>query len=224
MKNLNDIPETTLDEHSIVENQEIAPQVHLISVKRTFEFTPGQVVWITCDPTIPPRMYSICSGNKDTFLQILFDVKEDGKLTPKLSKLRAGDLLLVSPPSGYFYPRSKDSFWIASGTGIAPYISLLSSESVENIHLIHGARTLEGFYFQKFLETKTEIDYIRCCSRELHEGVYSGRLTKYLKESSALPKNQMYFLCGSAEMVVDTRDLLLKKEIEFSKIASEIYF
>ena len=33
-----------------------------------------------------------------------------------------------------------------------------------------------------------------------------------------------YYLCGSAEMVVDTRDILIEKGIPFENIVSEIYF
>ncbi len=33
-----------------------------------------------------------------------------------------------------------------------------------------------------------------------------------------------YYLCGSAEMVVDTRDILIRKGVPFDQIISEIYF
>ena len=33
-----------------------------------------------------------------------------------------------------------------------------------------------------------------------------------------------YYLCGSAEMVVEIRDILIEKGIPFDRIISEIYF
>ena len=35
---------------------------------------------------------------------------------------------------------------------------------------------------------------------------------------------QKYYLCGSAEMVVECREILLGKGIAFSNIVAEIYF
>ena len=34
----------------------------------------------------------------------------------------------------------------------------------------------------------------------------------------------MYYLCGSADMVVEVRDILIGKGIPFGHIISEIYF
>ena len=65
---------------------------------------------------------------------------------------------------------------------------------------------------------------MRCCSQEKGEGVYEGRLTDYLKSLNNLPLNYKYYLCGSAEMVVETRDILIGKGIAFEQIIAEIYF
>jgi len=69
-----------------------------------------------------------------------------------------------------------------------------------------------------------KLNYIRCCSQEEGPGLYPGRLTAYLKDLKTLPTAQMYYLCGSAEMVVETRDILISKGIPFANILSEIYF
>ena len=55
-------------------------------------------------------------------------------------------------------------------------------------------------------------------------GVYHGRVTRYLAEEESLDPELNYYLCGSAEMVVDTRDVLIRKGIPFNRIVSEIYF
>jgi ferredoxin--NADP+ reductase len=41
---------------------------------------------------------------------------------------------------------------------------------------------------------------------------------------SNLPLNYKYYLCGSAEMVVDVRDILIAKGIPYEQIFAEIYF
>jgi ferredoxin--NADP+ reductase len=36
--------------------------------------------------------------------------------------------------------------------------------------------------------------------------------------------DQKYYLCGSAEMVVESREILISKGIPFNNIVAEIYF
>ena len=90
--------------------------------------------------------------------------------------------------------------------------------------LIHGGRTLSSFYFEEAFMPVLNDRYIRCCSAEQGNGVYEGRLTTYLRERPFLPVDIKYYLCGSAEMVVETRDILLSKNVPFDRIIAEIYF
>ena len=39
-----------------------------------------------------------------------------------------------------------------------------------------------------------------------------------------LPVDRKYYLCGSAEMVVGTRDILISKNVPYDAIIAEIYF
>jgi len=52
---------------------------------------------------------------------------------------------------------------------------------------------------------------------------YPGRLTRDLEEEFSFP-DIIYYLCGSSAMVVDIREILLAKDVDFNKIVSEIYF
>nr|NQU89377.1 oxidoreductase [Bacteroidota bacterium] len=54
--------------------------------------------------------------------------------------------------------------------------------------------------------------------------VFHGRITKWLSEAESLPINRKYYLCGSAEMVVEVRDILIEKNVPYGNIVAEIYF
>jgi ferredoxin--NADP+ reductase len=210
--------------HSLIKNEIIDEGVHFLSFKRKFNFIPGQVVAITLDFTIEPRLYSIASGDTDENLTILFDIKPEGLLTTRLSKLIPGESVYISNPIGTFTSDTGKAFWMAAGTGIAPYLSMFRSGLSANKTLIHGGKSLKSFYFKsEFLAGMAE-RYIRCCSREAGEGVFNGRLTEYLKNIEFLDPGQIYYLCGSAEMIVDTRQILIEKGVPFEKIMAEIYF
>jgi ferredoxin--NADP+ reductase len=207
----------------LTNNEEISPGVHLISFKRDFDFIPGQVVKIGIDQTIPPRIYSLCSGNHEEEARILFNIKEGGKLTPKLASFIPGEKILVSKPYGSFTGNNKPAWWIATGTGIAPFYSMFRSGLSENKKLIHGVRYLNQFYFEDELEMALGDNYIRCCSGESSCNTIPGRVTQYLAGIDHFPPVN-YYLCGSAIMVVEVRDLLIQKGVPFSTIFAEIYF
>jgi len=213
-----------LSQQVLSHSEEIAEGVFLMSFPRDFEFKAGQVIGIGIEKDGPRRLYSICSGEQVEEVQILYNVIDEGYLTPRLSDLNEGDRIWITEPRGEFLYTTEAAVWIASGTGIAPFYSMLRSGNFENKILIHGERYLERFYFyDEFSEVLGE-NYLRCCSREEGEGVYPARVTDYLKNTAALPLDFKYYLCGRAEMVVEARDILIERGIPFTSIISEIYF
>lgn len=209
---------------TVVSNREIAPGVRSLRIRREFSFAPGQVVAITVDPEISPRCYSIASGSGENEIELLYDVVETGLLTPLLARLTRGAQLFVSDPFGSFLDCGPGSWWIATGTGVAPFLSMVRSGLAEGRMLVHGSRTIGGFYHADLLLESLGGRYVRCCTNERATGVYPGRLTKWLAERPTLEPAARYMLCGSAGMVVDVRDLLITKGVPFDAILAEVYF
>jgi len=221
------IPENeqvVLRKKKVVANKEISPGVFYLTFDKTGDFVAGQTVAVGVTPEIEPRLYSLASGMKSKTMSILYIVVEGGALTPKMAELKVGNDLYVSKAFGTFYGSAWPSYWIASGTGIAPYYSMFHSGLAKNKILIHGGRTLDSFYFADEFNPFFGDNYIRCCSRETGEDVYEGRLTQYLESKDNLPPDYKYYLCGSSEMVVEARDILINKGIPFQNILAEIYF
>lgn len=215
---------TELIEVTLTGNKELSPGVHLISWKRTLDFEPGMVVKLTVNNQIVPRIYSICSGREEDEISVLFHIKEDGLLTPRLAQVSEGMKIWVSDPYGSFLDRKKPAWWIATGTGIAPFYSMFRSGIAENRTLVHGARSLHQFYFEEEFKHTLGNRYIRCCANETSPQVFPGRVTTYLQEITNLPTDVYYYLCGKALMVVEVRDLLITRGIPYENILSEIYF
>lgn len=206
---------------TIRKHEKITDGVYIISFIRDFEFIPGQIIGLTNNLEIPPRLYSICSSNNDTVVSILYQIKEEGSLTPLLEKNKPGDNLYITAVQGKFISGDTYAWWIATGTGIAPFYSMYKSGIIPQ-KLIQGGRFTDNIYFIN--DFKQLDDYTVCCSNDKGRGIYEGRLTKYLREYSNLPTDINYYLCGSAEMVVDVRNLLIEKGVNFNKIITEIYF
>jgi ferredoxin--NADP+ reductase len=222
-KRKNNKGETALRFYQITNNEEISPGVHVISFLRGFEFGPGQAVKIAIDKTIAPRIYSICSGNTEHEVRILFNIKDDGYLTPKLATYIPGDQILVSQPYGTFTGTKNKAWFIATGTGIAPFYSMILSGLADDKTLIHGVRYLNQFYFEDELEETLGNNYKKCCSSESSCDTIPGRVTDFLNNTENLP-DVKYYICGQALMVVEVRDLLINRGIKFENIMAEIYF
>lgn len=82
------------------------------------------------------RAYSIASSSLDSaYLEFYVTLVHSGRLTPRLFALKAGDrLFLGKKMSGMFtldqVPAGSDLILVATGTGLAPYMSMLRSEIV----------------------------------------------------------------------------------------------
>ncbi len=212
---------STLKKVSISSNSNIAPNTFVLSFKRDFDFIPGQIIGISINQEIAPRLYSICSAPHEDEVSVLYNIKADGQLTPPLAKVKTGDKLWIKAPQGKFIFDNKPAWWIATGTGIAPFRAMHRAKQVP-LKLIQGSRFTQELFFKDEFETLP--DYIKCCSKDKGDGIFAGRLTQYLNELPKLPKDINYYLCGSAEMVVDVRNLLIEKGADYNRIITEIYF
>lgn len=204
--------------------EECGSHSRILSYKRPYDFKAGQVVSITNSAEVPPRMYSIASGEDEKHIKILYKSVSDGVLTPRLDQLSPGDSILVSKPFGKFLGTDGPAVFVAAGTGVAPFMSMLRSCPHANKTLIHGSREKSEFYDAAFFTELLGDRYIRCFSGEVAHTLYSGRVTDYLKKMKILETDYKYYLCGSAEMVVEVRQILITRGIPFRNILSEIYF
>jgi ferredoxin/flavodoxin---NADP+ reductase len=178
------------------------------------------------------RPYSIVSAvtERKQFEFFISQVKS-GQLSPRLFNLNAGDRLYIcSSNAGVFRldetPDGSDIIMLATGTGIAPYISFLRSHIIERpeskMIVIQGARHPWdlGYYSElTFLEkTYANFFYVPTITDadEHWEGQRSS-IEELLKNDflqnefniSPDPERTHFFVCGNPEMVSNVSDWLL---------------
>src|SRR5690242_7456964 len=117
----------------LVEFREIAPNTrHFVFETPELEelyFVPGQFVSFT--ETLRgkkiTRPYSIASPPDGNRFEICLNLVDDGFFSPYLFAMKPGDTVEMSAPLGYFVLRNpgKDAIFVATGTGIAPFRSML---------------------------------------------------------------------------------------------------
>lgn len=183
------------------------------------------------------RAYSIASSPSDReFMEFYLNLVPAGVLTPRLFNLKMGDRVwLSSRATGSFtferVPESANVVLIANGSGLAPYVSMLTTHlsflRQARVALVHGVRhSCDLGYRSVFMSTqrlRTNFTYLPIVSRPHEEPVpWKGAVghVQDLWQSDAIgqawgcrpsPENTHVFLCGSPEMIESMITLLAQE-------------
>ena len=192
--------------------------------KSRFKFEAGQHISLSIMGDYQSREYSIYSAEESKNLEILVKEVEGGYFSPKLKDLKPGDMVEVHGPFGKFginrkKLKSHKHVFIASGTGIAPFHSMVKSFEGLNYQLIHGVRYSNEAYEKEDYERGR---YTLCVSRD-EKGDFKGRLTSYLKQIQ-FEKNTCFYLCGNSDMIFDAMEILKNKGFDRDDVTVEVYF
>jgi ferredoxin/flavodoxin---NADP+ reductase len=242
---------------TVTGREEINPQLLVLRVQPDavlFDFKPGQFAVLgllggeprvpeaAAEETVPEpdklirRAYSIASSSVERrYVEFYLTLITSGQLTPRLFALQhGGRLFLGSKASGVFtldrVAPGKAVILIATGTGLAPYISMLRTmlvnESQRRFVVLHGARYGWDLGYRGELESlarlRPNFTYIPCITRpeeDPHFRGHTGRVQTLLaqgvveKESGVPldPTQADVFLCGNPDMVQAVKALLEAK-------------
>lgn len=186
-------------------------------------FRPGQLVNLHGRDHLEDRSYTICSGDRDEYLTVLYRLIPSGILTPQLASLRVGDSLTISGPYGEFVLRdpSRPLYFFATGTGVAPCRAYLRSYSGLDLTLVHGVRREEDLFYR---EEFRSISYQPCLTEDPGgKGVFSGRVTDYARGRS-FPDNSHFYLCGANEMIYEMQEILAGRGVPKEHVFTEAYY
>jgi ferredoxin--NADP+ reductase len=250
-------PASTLYNATIISRESINPQLGIMRVRSDtplFTFTPGQFVVLGLlgqeprvpeaepeDPPINPekmirRAYSIASSSREhEYLEFFLALVPSGELTPRLFALRPGRRLFLGPKaSGLFtldrIPREKSVLLIATGTGLAPYLSMMRTLLIHEVErkfvVLQGARYSWDLGYRAELESlarlRSNLVYLPAITRpeqDPHFHGLTGRIQNLLVQgafetASGItldPSRVEILLCGNPEMIMQVKDLLVKR-------------
>ncbi|WP_296404793.1 ferredoxin--NADP reductase [Psychrobacter sp.] len=229
----------------------------------SFKFTAGQFVRLGVNPKqlkyhidnpesnvineVIYRAYSIVSSPYDDNLEFFSIVIPNGAFTSQLQHLEVGDeLMLNTTPFGfltlarYQQPLPKDLWLLGTGTGLAPFLSMLQDlktwEDYEHIILAYSARnqnelayvdliTTLADNFGGLVDNPAKFTFIPIVTREKVAGALNRRLPELLLSgeleqvaSEKLNKEHSHImLCGNPDMVEDTKETLKQMGLEMNR-------
>jgi glycine betaine catabolism B len=212
-----------------------------------FDFLPGQFVTIDLPIHEKPnkrwRSYSIASWPDGTnTIELLIVLLEGGAGTTYLfNEVKEGSELILRGPQGVFTlpeQMDKDVYFICTGTGIAPFRSMmhhiqLTNKSHLDIFLIFGTRSQKDLlYFDELKALEKEVKgfyFIPTLSRENWDGqvgyvhgVYEQFVHQKKNGHEQLPPAHFY-LCGWKAMIDEARARIQSLGYDKKQIHLELY-
>ena len=173
---------------------------------------PGQFVMVRVSDSIDPalrRPFSICGTEDGNVIKILYKIV--GKGTRILSAKKEGEFISVLGPlgKGFNIPeRSKKTFYVAGGIGIAPLLFLYQKTKLSDITFLTGFRTSSEIIDTALTGDNIENLIATDDGSMGHNGLVTDLLAEYLEK---FKQNDMrIFTCGPLPMLRAVRDVSLK--------------
>lgn len=215
-------------------------------LKKKFNYSPGQfiIIQLTINGKQYKRSYSLSSSPfTETKKQVTVKRIPNGIVSNYLNDtLKAGDELLVFPPSGNFVIENemdlqKNYFFYAGGSGITPIYSiiktLLHKYPQSHLHLIYANRDEHSIIFNKQLESLQQKNTERFSITNILSDASGGwngmkgrldkdKMKEFLEQSKNFPIDYTeYYICGPSPFMELVEHELLDHQIPASKIHIE---
>ncbi len=223
----------------LIGSREIAPNTRHFEFESpdwNAAFVPGQFLSLTRtigDDEIT-RAYSIASPPNGPRFALCANLVPDGHFSPFLFSMNPGDEVDFRGPYGAFILRRpvSDSIFAATGTGIAPFRSILHAKLREHagrrFTLIFGVRHEAGLMyngeFAAMAREHPNFDYRPTLTRppETWRGL-TGRVHAHVVEALGGRRDMDVYICGLREMVDELRAKLKEIGLDRKRLIYEKY-
>jgi ferredoxin--NADP+ reductase len=197
------------------------------------QFEAGQFVRIALDIGSEriARPFSFVNAPEDPVLEFYGVIVPEGPLSPHLARLKAGDPLYVADnPSGFLVlsevPAAEDLWLVGTGTGIAPFLSILRTEATwqryRRVILVHAVRHASELVYRDIIlglqSGHRQFSYVSFVSREAHSGSLAGRIPAAIRDGRLeavsqpiSPERSQFMLCGNPQMLKDAGAALMER-------------
>src|SRR3989338_1256393 len=221
---------------TVLRKKHLTEDVILLSlgIPSDFSFQAGQFenIRIKNNGVVKYKPYSILSPpSQQGQLDLCIKMIENGFASEVFEQTKEGDTFEIKGPFGHFVfdanSPHNEHWFIAAGTGVAPFYSMLqehlSQSRTKKFILLFGVRSQENlFLHEEFLSLQKKyphFTYIPTLSRDKWEGK-QGRVQNHLPADL---QNKTFYICGLKELVLETKELLLRKRVTSADIKFERY-
>lgn len=231
-----DAPEEDPQQGRIVALEQVAEETMqlVVEVPNAVHFLPGQYVRLQAPGLDSWRSYSMANESDQCQLNFYIRLVSDGQFSAwLLNEAKVGAELEVSAPRGAFFLRSQAQprLFIAGGTGLGPFLSMLRSMPEQNgagasapIHLLAGFRSGQHvFALEELEQLQSRLPHLQvqlATEADAPEGCHTGYATELVSQLELAANTQVY-VCGPPPMVEAARTAVLAAGINKDHIYCE---
>ncbi len=203
------------------------------------DFTPGMFAMLTYKDNNTKeeitRAYSIANAPPADYFEFFISMV-GGKLTSKLAEAKIGDIYYISAPYGQFkfeYGEDKKYLFLAGGTGIAPFFSMLRYAKSKNKKI--DIKMIYSVKYPYDIINKSELDSFSNIGLEWHATVTrydntmewdglkghidSGMIKNIVNDYN----NREAYICGPPAFVDAMKKALDELGVDKTKIKAEFW-
>ena len=230
--------------------EEIAPGLAIVGVRaiqEPFPFEPGQYATLGLvneAGKLIQRPMSVSSSADDlSEYEFFIRLVEGGEFTTLLWQIGLGDPINIKGPKGKFMlqPDGRRCLFVASGTGLAPFMSMLDTlrdrGQTRDIALLHGASFDHDLAWRDELSDLANggggmpMRYVATVSRPHACPDWTGPtgrvetiLESQLDEHGMTAENTTMYLCGNPEMVSAVEEIAADRGFAPEQVRKELYW
>jgi benzoate/toluate 1,2-dioxygenase reductase component len=174
-------------------------------------FLPGQYVNIDVPGSGQHRSYSFSSAPGESKVSFLIKKIPGGVMSTWLESAKPGDALDLVGPLGSFYLREvqRPLLFLAGGTGLAPFLSMLEvlarTNAQQKVHLIYGVTRDLDLVQVEAIEAYTaklaNFSYATVVADEASSHPRKGWVTQHIPADALNEGDVDVYLCGPPPMV-----------------------
>ncbi|NRP20493.1 Benzoate 1,2-dioxygenase electron transfer component [Ensifer adhaerens] len=174
-------------------------------------FLPGQYANIDVPGSGQNRSYSFSTAPGEARIGFLIKKIHGGLMSNWLERAEVGTTLQLTGPLGSFYLREvqRPLLFLAGGTGLAPFLSMLEvlarENSQQNIHLIYGVtRDLDLVLvdeIEAYAKRLANFTFVTVVAEEASSHPRKGWVTQHMPADVLNDGDVDVYLCGPPPMV-----------------------
>lgn len=190
-----------------------------------WDFKPGQTICFIHGSL--ERYYSLLSIPGAATLEICVYSVPGGIFSPVLADAEIGTTFDATGPHGYFTfnHSERTPVFVATGTGIAPFVSMGRS-GIAGFTLLHEVESTAELCYQDLFR-EIESHYFPCLTETSSAGpvppdTFHGRAAEFIKKNLP-PAEYDFYLCGERKMTREVT-LLVDEQFPGSFVFKEVFY
>lgn len=220
----------------VIKKEQVTEKVFFVTFRLVtppaIDFRAGQNMMLMVSPGINRTMSIASPPSQKNEVLMIHDVSPMGPGSQWTLGLKVGDSATIVAPTGgslSFIPSSKKKVMIATGTGVAPFHSMMLDKPNLSMVLYWGLRYETDVYWKEEFDRISSFHPNFTWHQVLSKPSDSwrglrGHVTEHVLEREKNMPESEFYLCGNKAMIEEVRTKFLEQNVPKEQIKTELFY